>query len=158
MDTIFAIKAKEIKPINQVLNDIFKNPNIAEWMIKTIQNRLYETGIVGTGEILKTDKSGADPYSPVTMDVKSFRGQKIGNVTLKDSGDFYKSFKVALNLFGFEISGDFQKQNGHIYDNFTKLFPSKAKFEESVMGLTNDEIDFMINTMIIPMIQTKIFS
>lgn len=150
----FATAALDFKvDFNKILNDIFKAPNIQKWVFDTIQKRLYLEGETGTDVVLKTDSSGPDPYSPVTMDVKDFRGQRIGNVTLKDKGDFYASFRMALTLFGFEISADFDKESGHIYENFTKLFASKAEFEDAVLTLKDNEIEFMIKNMIIPKIQ-----
>jgi len=142
--------------INSILTDIFKTSNLQKWMIETIQNRLYSKGETGEGIILKTDKSINDSYSPVTMDIKSYLGQRTENVTLKDTGDFYESFKVVLLLDGFEITGDFVKGSEHIEDNFNNLFPSKRAFESSVMSLTDKEINYIVEKKVIPLLLKEI--
>lgn len=154
MTNFAEIGTNRFRDFNQVLNEVFNSRNIREWMTQTIQNRLYEDGVTGTGIELKTDNSlPGMPYSPATMDVKSFQGKRIRNVTLKEDGDFYKSFRIILNLFGFEIEADFIKEDGHIHDNFTKQFATKKLFEESVMSLTEREIDYMMTEMVIPEIK-----
>lgn len=152
----FATVAKRFdKNFNTILNEVFSSSNVQKWILNIIETRLYDKGETGTSVVLKTDNSIGDSYSPRTMDVKSFFGQRIKNVTLKDKDDFYKSFRMALNLFGFELDADFQKKDGHIYDNFTNQFNSQKEFEESVMSLTDGEIITMIETMIIPDIKKK---
>lgn len=153
----FATVAKVFEfDFNHELNEIFTSKNIQNWIIKTEQNRLYKSGQTGDLIILKTDNSAPGmPYSFATMDVKSFYGQRISNVTLKDKGEFYSSFRIALNLFGFEINADFEKEDGHIQKKFTNQFSSKAKFEESVLSLTDEELKTMIETMIIPKIYER---
>ena len=157
MPTFLDISKKFDINFNTILNDIFKAQNIHTWVLNAIRKRLYDKGETGSGNILKTDSSrGGNPYSDVTMDIKDFHGQKISNVTLKDSGEFYNSFRMALNLFGFELSGDFQKTDGHIAKNFTNQYGSEIEFENDVMSLTDQEIDQLIKNDIIPMIFKKL--
>jgi hypothetical protein len=152
----FADVKNKFRSFNEVLNEVFNSRNIQEWMTETLQNRLYKDGVTGTGIELKTDESlPGMPYSPATMDIKSFQGKRIRNVTLKDDEDFYDSFRIILNLFGFEIEADFIKGGGHIHDNFTNQFTTKKEFEEAVLSLTESEIDYMINKMVIPEIKRK---
>lgn len=143
--------------IHSILNSIFKADNIQRWVLDTIKQRIESSGITGSQKQLKTDKAKrGNPYSDVTMDIKSFIGQSIQNVTLKDTGDFYDSFKFALTLFGFEIDANFNKKDGNIAKNFTGMYGSSSEFENDVLSLTDDEIERMIRTFIIPQLKIKI--
>jgi len=142
----------KIQSFSKVINDIFSHSNIQSFVLETIRKRIYQSGIVGSGQKLKTDKSRSFDYSDATMKLKDWFNQRNENVTLNDTGAFYNSFKFTLNLFGFEIDANFKD----IHNNFTMLYPSKAEFEKDVMSLTDTEIDNLMETKILPQLIEKL--
>ncbi len=71
-------------------------------------DQLYDKGITADGKYL-----GA--YSPATIEGtgqyagKKAKGERYDHITLHDMGDFYASFKIAIEPQKFIISGDTQK-------------------------------------------------
>jgi hypothetical protein len=55
--------------------------------------QLFEKGVDGLGKKLKQ-------YTPFTISEKKKKGQKFSNTTLKDTGQFYSSFRVDVNQGG----------------------------------------------------------
>ena len=60
------------------------------------EKQLFDLGIDGKGQSL-------GDYAGFTIDLKSKKNQKTSNVTLKDTGDFYKSFITDYGSFELEI-------------------------------------------------------
>lgn len=144
---------ERIRLINvyEMLDKIFSSQNINKWVVETIQNRIYNTGITGGQEKLRTDKAfGGEDYSKATLDIKSYFNQKIDNVTLKDAGDYYASMRTVLISGGVEFSASFQKEEGHLQENFTQMYATRKEFEQDVMSLTDTELDILLKTKIIP--------
>lgn len=137
--------------ISNLGRHVFSQSNIQKWMIDTIQKRLYNLGESADGTDLKTDKSSSgNPYADVTMDIKSYLGQRTDNVTFKDSGSFYKSFKILLKQNSVNIEADFYKGGDHIGDNFEFQFSNLKDFENAIAGLSDIEIDEMLKTKVYP--------
>ena len=111
-----------------------------EYLIKTIQDRLFKTGIAGDGIKLRTDNAkNLDFYSEFTKNIKSRKNQKTSNVTLKDSSEFYNSFKVDAETEFYNITADFYKEDNHIFDNFTEIYRNEFDFENAILKLTEKE-------------------
>lgn len=62
--------------------------------------QLYEYGINSLGISIDTYA----PYSPYTIRVKNEKGQPTDRVTLRDTGDFHKSFEVVVGPVDFYIT------------------------------------------------------
>ena len=100
------------------LNDRFTQDEIIR--LNTI-DQLFDEGIDSLGESLGV-------YQPFTIALKQKNGQPTDRVTLKDTGDFYKSFVVIVNADSFDIDADdFSK-----YDR-----PLFEVYGEDVAGLTD---------------------
>jgi len=158
MSLFFLQLSEDLMKVNvsRLLNDIFSEKNIQEWVIDAIQLRLEVSGIDGKDKKMKTDRATDGFYSERTKDIKSYFGQNYSNVTLKDSGDFYKSMKIILNNAGFEIDGDFEKENENIYKNFTNSYASQKEFSSDIMSLTSKEMTLIMETKVIPLINKKL--
>jgi len=91
------------------------------------QDQLYEDGIDSLSETL-------GDYSSYTVARKSMKGQKTSNITLKDTGDFYKSFKVKVTATGFIIKADDSSK----YD-----IPLTESFGLDILGLTEENKLFL---------------
>lgn len=99
------------------LNDRFTQDEIIR--LNTI-DQLFDQGIDSMGASLGI-------YQPFTIAIKRRKGQPTDRVTLKDEGDFYKSFVVIVNSDSFDIEADdFSK-----YDR-----PLFEVYGEDVAGLT----------------------
>lgn len=104
-----------------------------------IKQRIYETGKTASGVRLRTDKAkGGSVYAGKTIAYKKRKQQRYKNVTLKDRGDFYRSFKEKLRQNSLELTADFDKNGFDISFFFTKLF-SQTEFHNEISGLTDTE-------------------
>ena len=88
--------------IDQILFEITQEKETQQFIIKTIQDQLFNTGEDGDGVSL-------GDYSPVTIQIKRAKNQPVDRITLKDTGEFYDSFEVEAFEGGFIISGNGQK-------------------------------------------------
>jgi len=88
------------------------------------------------GQVINT--LGGRPYALSTMRIKSTKGQPTNRVTLKDTGAFYKTFKVKQVKSGFEVIADFSKDDGDIRDNFSSDFDFLGLQDESLNEWVNE--------------------
>jgi hypothetical protein len=130
------------------LNDIF----LAMWRRNDVQDyiielntegeptsQLYELGIDSLGKSLG-DSSPFGGYSPYTKQIKASKGQRIDHITLKDTGEFYKSFKVTPNKKGFRITANPIKEDSNLFQDFGV----------DIVGLTKENV-FKLLDFIEPM-------
>lgn len=80
--------------------------------------QLYEYGTNSLGISIDTYA----PYSPYTVRVKKEKGQPTDRVTLRDTGDFHKSFEVVIGPVGFYITATDYKTNMLIEKYGEKIF------------------------------------
>jgi len=78
-------------------------------------SQLYELGEDSTGRKLE-DIGGS--YSPYTVKEKLRKGQPIDRVTLKDTGDFYATFKVIPFKGGFTIEANTIKDRQNLENDW----------------------------------------
>ena len=157
----FEATAKRFKKIDVfgILREITKQSDVQRWVKDTIKNRIQRTGIDANNNKLKTDSPFPEPYSFYTSLIK---GRKSGiasiatHVTLTDTGDFWRSFKITLIEDGFRTSADFQKSGGNIHDNFTQDYPNKKDFEDAVLGLSESELNEIVSKYYYPRFIKKI--
>lgn len=120
-----------LKNLNKLdINDIF----FTLWKDNRVQNfivdlntegkptsQLYELGIDSQGNTL-------GEYSPYTIQFKIDKGQRFDHVTLKDTGDFYETFKVKPTKKGFEIIANPNKDDDNLFEIYGK----------EIVGLTEE--------------------
>lgn len=102
------------------------------------QEQLFEQGIDSKGRSL-------GEYSTYTRGLKQNKGQIFDHITLKDTGEFYRSFSLKLEGASFRIVADGQKED-------TNLF---KEYGIDILGLTEDSMSVVI-TAAIPIIQKYI--
>lgn len=92
--------------------------------------QLYGAGI-------RSDGTDITPgYTPFTVRLKGFKGQPTDRVTLRDTGDFHASLRLEFQADEFSIvSGDWKE---------AKL---KAKYGDLILGLTDANIQELIETI-----------
>jgi pectin methylesterase-like acyl-CoA thioesterase len=58
-------------------------------------------------------------YANTTIELyKKPKGQKYSNITLKDTGDFYRSFKVEVTKDSIKINANPIKEDNNLFDDF----------------------------------------
>jgi len=155
----FGTYAKKFQKIDvfQIFRDITRENDVQKWIIEVINRRVEFTGITSDGTKLQTDSSsGGNPYSIATMNIKDYLGQRISNVTLKDTGDFWDSFKIILLDDGFRIDADFEKKDGNIQRNFTQQYSSEKEFEDAIASLNQDEFRILVEQFYYPKFVKKV--
>ena len=144
------------------LEDVMNNKSVQDYILGVIQYRLLERGLDGNDKILQTDIGRETPslytYAPKTIRLKR-AGKTIKNgkvvpskqgvrpvkrVTLSQEGDFYKSFEIKTFFEGFEINADFQKEDGHIFQNFNLTANTKEEFEDLIMKLSDEQFELFL--------------
>lgn len=112
--------------------------------------QLYDKGIDANGIKLRSKfaKFGRY-YSDHTIELKKIKGEPTDRVTLKDTGDFYHSFKLKLKDGAFVIDADTIKDDNDLIE----------VWGEDILGLTTESLNKIIELSIeilIPIIQKKI--
>ena len=102
------------------------------------EEQLYSQGIDSKGVQL-------GEYSIYTKGLKQNKGQRTDHITLKDTGEFYKSFSIRLEGSSFRIIADGQKED-------TNLF---KEYGIDILGLTQDSMSVVV-TAAVPIIQKYI--
>jgi hypothetical protein len=123
---IFA-RAKMVSMLSELdaFKVVFDTPRVKNMIIEmnTIE-QLYNKGIDSTGTLLSDIGGG---YSFVTKEYKSERGVPYDRVTLKDTGDFYKSWRVY-------ITGNLIR----IQANTMKDEDLQDRWGDNILGLTEE--------------------
>jgi hypothetical protein len=92
-------------------------------------------GVTSEGELLS---SIGGSYSPVTMDIARKKGRPKRNtetINLKDTGDFYRSFRVTVRDSEVVISADTRKPTGDLTN----------RWGNDILGLTPNNQQKLIN-------------
>lgn len=89
---------------------------------------------LNTEQLWQGKESTGEPitpgYRPMTISIKSIKGQPTNRVTLKDEGDFYRGFFVNYGNDWFALGSDDEKAQ--------KL---ERKYGTDIYGLTQESID-----------------
>lgn len=93
------------------MSEIMRDERLKSYIIELNQEQLYDQGADSNGNPL-------EPYSRLTMQIKKRKGQRFDRTTLKDTGKFYKSFRIIVESDGFVITADGQKETGNLFDRY----------------------------------------
>lgn len=144
--------------------ELSRNQQLINLIIElNTQEQLYNKGVDSTGKEL-ADIGGRYPsglgYSPATIEGthnfkgKLAKGQPIDRVTLKDTGDFYRSWRVFL-----DSNSDLEITNDPIKGSTDLL----KEWGKNVIGLTdesqskfNDRVKEILPNIILNILQTSI--
>lgn len=120
--------------LNDVFLQIWKDSKVQKYIIDLntegeSTSQLYELGEDSTGRSLGN-------YSPVTIDYKLFGSgdSRIDHITLKDTGEFYESFKVLPMKTGFKMTANPNKDD-------TNLF---QVYGADIVGLNEDNVELLL--------------
>jgi hypothetical protein len=135
---------------NQIINEILSDKGVQEFIIDlNTQGQLFEKGIDSLGVSLG-DYAPTTIEGTVNFEGKKEKGQRFDHITLNDTGEFYRSFKIVLSDKSFRIVADGQKDDVNLLDEF-----------RDILGLTDENLQLVIDAIrkkIIPIIKTKIRS
>ena len=115
--------------INKILTDVWNTFQVEQFIIQlNTERQLHDKGEDSLGVSL------TPAYTFVTLQFKAEKSQRLDHVTLKDTGEFYESFKIIVNAKGFEI----------VAIDRHDLF---EKYGEDVIGLTKESLQMLDNFM-----------
>lgn len=121
------------------MKHLFQQPSFRKLIIDlNTEEQLYSQGVDSKGVQL-------GEYSTYTRGLKQNKGQRFDHITLKDTGEFYKSFSIKLEGSSFRIVADGQKED-------TNLF---KEYGIDILGLTEDSMSVVV-TAAVPIIQKYI--
>jgi len=134
---ISRLKTFEENLDDTVVNLMLKDPR---YIIDAIQTRLLNTGIAGDGGLI-----GGGQYSAKTIKEKQKKGRPFAHFTLKDEGDWYGSMTVT-------------KESKEIIVKAQDKSPETliGRYGESILELTEAEINVMVEFKIDPLIQNML--
>lgn len=110
-------------------------------MIEFNQDQL-QAGEDALGQKINT--IGGSPYRAYTVKVRKKLGLQTNNVDLFLTGKFYKTFKVVITNQGYEITVNFDKEDGSILDNFSNQFDFLGLQKDAQIELA---IDYVYNML-----------
>jgi hypothetical protein len=136
--------------IPDMINEIMLGLN--DEIIGLNQGEQLSEGIDALGQRIRTisaaEENEGNVYSNFTIFKRGAEGLQTDNVDLKDTGVFWKSFKVGQVSNGWEITADFNIHGEDIMFNF------ESKFDFT--GLTDDNIEFLVHTWVFPELEKRI--
>jgi len=122
-----------LKSVKHILNKAIKLDEVKAWKfaidvdlkkyiikLNTI-DQLFDDGIDSLGDSL-------GEYSPFTVELKKIKGQPTDRITLKDTGKFYKTFKIEVKNDSFFINANPIKEDNNLFDDFG----------DEIVGLTEE--------------------
>lgn len=109
--------------------------NTAEICDMNTEQQLYERGENALGVSI----SDYMPYAPLTIDIKTMKGQPTDRVTLRDTGDFHESFFIRADNNGFTIDATDWKRE--------KLV---NKYGRQIFGLTDENKTYLAKEILLP--------
>lgn len=104
-------------------------------------DQLYEQGI-------RADGTSLPAYKQNTIQEKEYKGQRFDHMTLRDTQHFQSSMKVEIKDGSVEIVADDEK-----VDNEGNPVFLKEKYGEEILGLTDENLQFIIDKYIRPSVQ-----
>lgn len=103
--------------------------------------QLYEYGMNSLGIRIDT----YEPYSPYTIGVKKEKGQPYDRVTLRDTGDFHRSFEAVIESDGFYITATDPKTQDLI-----------DRYGREIFGLTPESRQTLVIDYVLPVVTEQI--
>jgi len=122
---------------NQVLDQILARPEFRDFILDLVRQRqLFEKGEDGLGRKLRSEFAiGGKVYATFTEILKEAKNQPTDRVTLKDTGAFYRSFRLKITRTFFEIDADTRKADGDLADTWG----------EAILGLQDESLQMLID-------------
>lgn len=106
------------------------------WIVDmNTEDQLFERGVNRVGVSIMDYM----PYRPKTIEIKEIKGQPTNRVTLRDEGDFHRSFKV-----------DADNEKFRILSTDGKAEWLERKYGMQIFGLTDENAQSLARDYILP--------
>lgn len=153
--------ASNLRSINipEIITDILRDKRILDEIEKIVRERLFLEGTDFEDKKFRTDSAkvqGNAAYAGFTYQTKRRKGQRAQNVTLKDTGGFHRSIKAQVPFKSVHITGDFEVDFGHIYDNFRTSYSGEKEFEDAVLNLTDKQLEYVAWQLVYPQLMIRL--
>lgn len=136
MNTLFGDMAKRVEAFDPYEEAIIATKEAeAEIIDFNVEDQLYERGIDSRGKSL-------GEYANFTKEKKEQEGKPFDRVTLRDEGDFHRSFNVKFGVDRFQIEASDSKTEDLQQD-----------WGDEILGLTDQNLDHIKNDFIRPNMQ-----
>ena len=136
-DTVLNLFTRTVEDLQKSVNlSIKESVNKNKDVLKTMQTEQQMfAGQTATEEAIKPS------YQPATINYKKRTGQPFDRVTLKDTGDFYKSIEIEAKANDFVIS--------------TQISYSIYLVEKyaDILGITDTNLNTFVNNYTLPVIK-----
>lgn len=109
--------------------------NAREIEMLNADDQLYDRGVNSLG----TEIMSYRPYSAATVRRKQRKGQPYSRVTLRDTGDFHRSFTVETGPESFSITATDKKTQWQV-----------RRYGETIFGLTPDNLSYVSVFIVYP--------
>jgi len=128
--------------IEQKIVEVFtENQDDIVYYVSEIQ--LYMEGMRGSDGAFIMDYM---PYSRLTIKLKEIYGQPTDRVTLRDTGDFHKSFRIEPTDETIEITADDWKTE-----------ELKDRYGEGIMALSDEHLQSVKQAFVLPGLRSKLW-
>lgn len=118
---------------NSILSQVFKDRDLRDEVVRlNTEEQMYEEGVDSEGKSL-------GQYAPITVSffkpkaALEGRDGRTDHITLKDTGEFYRSFNTRVEKDGIVIVADAIKED----TDLTQIYPA-------LLGLTNESLNSLI--------------
>ncbi len=120
---------------DRIVNLILSRPDVQQFIIKmNTDDQLFKDGINNLGVTLE---SIGGSYTSFTISEKTRKGQPTDRITLKDTGDFYSSFRIELGSDFFEITANTIKDGTDL----------RSRWGDEILGLTDENLQRLIDKL-----------
>jgi hypothetical protein len=130
-----------------IIENILKDAEFQRFIIDlNTEEQLFEKGIDSLGASLG-DYAATTIEGTANFEGKKDKGQRFDHITLKDTGEFYKSFAIKVKNGGFLIVADGRKEDTNLLEEYGK----------EILGLTDENFQIVIDAIkdkLIPAILT----
>ena len=123
----------------ELKNEIMRYEDVIIQMVT--ENQLYDQGIEGRGIFIMDYQ----PYTARTIQIKQRKGQPYDRVTLRDTGEFYKSLHVEFDDDGFYVTSTDDKAKYLL-----------ARYGTTIFRLTNENFSELLHNYIRPSLRERI--
>jgi hypothetical protein len=118
--------------IFKVLDVVIRKNNLSHLIIElNTEKQLFDKGVDSLGFKIEP------PYTPFTRSIKKRKGQPTNRVTLKDTGDMYKTWEVKMIGNVITIEADLIKDG----------FNLEEKYGVNIIGLTDESLQVFIEAV-----------
>ena len=125
--------------LNKSILKILNSRKVSDMVVMMQQKRLYETGKDSTGESLGS-------YSPVTVVLKREKEQRVDHITLRDTGEFYRSMTFSATETELIFDADPVKEENNLFDDFgIDILGLTKKNKERLIGIINSELIILLS-------------